>query len=127
MLVAVNMLHALRDEIRITQGCDRGAHCCCAVSLLATATLLLICDVVLWTNEWPKYVMASPSDPSAAYTRFWPLFLKMGWPTLWRTVTGLDSAVLIDTLLETQIGLSRSRVTRSAHSSWASTPFPRPR
>ena len=78
-----------------------------AVPLLAIAAFLLVWEFIVWANGWPNYVMASPSDLPAAYARFWPLFLEMGWQTLWRTVAGLGLAVVLGTLLGMLMGFSR--------------------
>jgi NitT/TauT family transport system permease protein len=77
------------------------------VPLLAILAFLLFWEFIVWVNGWPNYVMASPSDLPAAYARFWPLFLEMGWQTLWRTVAGLCIAVVVGTLLGMAMGFSR--------------------
>jgi NitT/TauT family transport system permease protein len=76
------------------------------VPLLAILAFLLFWEFIVWVNGWPNYVMASPSDLPAAYARFWPLFLEMGWQTLWRTVAGLCIAVVVGTLLGMAMGFS---------------------
>lgn len=77
------------------------------VPVTAIAGFLLLWEAIVWINGWPNYVMASPSDLPAAYARFWPLFLEMGWQTLWRTVAGLGIAVIVGTLLGMAMGFSR--------------------
>lgn len=77
------------------------------VPVLAILAFLLLWEGLVWVNDWPNYVMASPSDLPAAYARFWPLFLAMGWQTLWRTVAGLLIAVLFGLILGMIMGFSR--------------------
>jgi NitT/TauT family transport system permease protein len=78
-----------------------------AVPLIAIAAFLLFWELLVWANNWPNYKMASPSDLPPAFIRFWPLFLEMGWQTLWRTVAGLALAVVFGTLLGMAMGFSR--------------------
>lgn len=78
-----------------------------AVPLGAILGFLLLWEGIVWANNWPNYVMASPSDLPAAYIRFWPLFLEMGWQTLWRTIAGLALAVVFGTFLGMMMGFSR--------------------
>lgn len=78
-----------------------------AVPLGAILAFLLLWEGIVWANDWPNYVMASPSDLPAAYLRFWPLFLEMGWQTLWRTIAGLALAVVFGTFLGMVMGFSR--------------------
>jgi NitT/TauT family transport system permease protein len=77
------------------------------VPILAILAFLMFWEGIVWVNGWPNYVMASPSDLPAAYARFWPLFIEMGWQTLWRTVAGLCIAVVVGTLLGMAMGFSR--------------------
>jgi NitT/TauT family transport system permease protein len=77
------------------------------VPIFAIIAFLLFWEGIVWVNGWPNYVMASPSDLPAAYARFWPLFIEMGWQTLWRTVAGLCIAVVVGTLLGMAMGFSR--------------------
>ena len=77
------------------------------VPLLAILAFLLLWEGLVWVNGWPNYVMASPSDLPAAYARYWPLFLTMGWQTLWRTVLGLLLAVVFGLILGMIMGFSR--------------------
>ena len=78
-----------------------------AVPVAAVAAFLLFWEWLVWVNDWPNYVMASPSDLPAAYARFWPNFMTGGWQTLWRTVAGLGLAVLVGTALGMAMGFSR--------------------
>ena len=77
------------------------------VPVLAILAFLVAWEGLVWVNGWPNYKMASPSDLPAAYIRFWPLFLEMGWQTLWRTVAGLGLAVVFGTGLGMAMGFSR--------------------
>ena len=77
------------------------------VPVLAILLFLALWEAIVWLNNWPNYVMASPSDLPAAYARFWNLFLLGGWQTLWRTVAGLAIAVVVGTLLGMIMGFSR--------------------
>jgi NitT/TauT family transport system permease protein len=78
-----------------------------AVPLAAIIAFLAFWEFLVWANNWPNYKMASPSDLPPAFIRFWPLFLEMGWQTLWRTVAGLGIAVVVGTLLGMIMGFSR--------------------
>jgi NitT/TauT family transport system permease protein len=78
-----------------------------AVPLAAIAAFLAFWEFLVWANNWPNYKMASPSDLPPAFIRFWPLFLEMGWQTLWRTVAGLALAVIFGTALGMAMGFSR--------------------
>jgi NitT/TauT family transport system permease protein len=78
-----------------------------AVPLAAILAFLAFWEFLVWANNWPNYKMASPSDLPPAFIRFWPLFLEMGWQTLWRTVAGLGLAVIFGTLLGMAMGFSR--------------------
>ncbi|MBD3765341.1 MAG: ABC transporter permease subunit [Rhodobacterales bacterium] len=78
-----------------------------AVPVLAILGFLGFWEFIVWVNGWPNYKMASPSDLPAAYVRFAPLFLEMGWQTLWRTVAGLVVAVVAGTALGMAMGFSR--------------------
>ncbi|AMY71943.1 ABC transporter permease [Frigidibacter mobilis] len=78
-----------------------------AVPAAAILGFLALWEGIVWVNNWPNYVMASPSDLPAAYIRFWPLFLEMGWQTLWRTIAGLALAVVFGTFLGMVMGFSR--------------------
>ena len=79
-----------------------------AVPLLAMIIFLILWELLVWANGWPNYIMASPSDLPAAYSRFWELFIVMGWQTLWRTVVGLLIAVVFGVLVGMVMGFSRT-------------------
>lgn len=78
-----------------------------AVPILAMVTFVALWELLVWANGWPDYVMASPSDLPAAYSKFWNLFLVGSWQTLWRTMAGLALAVFFGTLLGMIMGFSR--------------------
>ena len=78
------------------------------IPLLAVIVFLLSWEALVWFNDWPNYKMASPSDLVPAFERYWPLFLTMGWQTLWRTVVGLLIAIVVGVLLGMVMGFSRT-------------------
>ena len=78
------------------------------VPILAMIIFLLLWELLVWANDWPNYVMASPSDLPAAVMKFWKLFLIMGWQTLWRTVIGLLLAILVGVALGMVMGFWRT-------------------
>lgn len=78
------------------------------VPIAAMVVFLLFWELLVWVNNWPNYIMASPSDLPAAYSRYWELFLIMGWQTLWRTVVGLVIAIAFGILLGMVMGFSRT-------------------
>ncbi len=78
-----------------------------ATPLIAIIIFLILWEAIVWINDWPNFVMASPSDLPAAYSRFWELFLTGGWDTLWRTVLGLLLAVIVGTAIGMIMGFSR--------------------
>lgn len=78
------------------------------VPLLAIAVFLAAWEALVWVNDWPNYKMASPSDLLPAYQRYWELFLKMGWQTLWRTIVGLLIAIVVGVGLGMIMGFSRT-------------------
>ncbi|GGE56055.1 ABC transporter permease [Actibacterium pelagium] len=78
-----------------------------AVPMIAIGLFVAFWEFIVWFNGWPNYVMASPSDLPAAYSKFWNLFLSGSWQTLWRTVAGLGLAVFFGTLLGMIMGFSR--------------------
>lgn len=78
-----------------------------AIPVVAIMIFVALWELLVWANGWPDYVMASPSDLPAAYSRFWGLFLTGGWDTLWRTVLGLLLAVVFGTALGMVMGFSR--------------------
>ncbi len=78
------------------------------IPLLAIVVFLLFWEALVWINDWPNYKMASPSDLVPAFQRYWPLFLTMGWQTLWRTVAGLLIAIVVGVALGMIMGFSRT-------------------
>ncbi|MEE2945686.1 MAG: ABC transporter permease [Pseudomonadota bacterium] len=78
------------------------------VPLIAMVVFLLLWEALVWVNNWPNYKMASPSDLWPAYTRYWELFLVMGWQTLWRTVLGLILAIIVGVAIGMVMGFSRT-------------------
>ena len=78
------------------------------VPLIAMVVFLALWELLVWANGWPNYKMASPSDLWPAFTRYWDLFLLMGWKTLWRTVVGLLLAVIVGTAIGMIMGFSRT-------------------
>ena len=79
-----------------------------AVPIAAIIVFLIFWEAIVWINDWPNYVMASPSDLPAAVMKFWHLFLEMGWQTLWRTVVGLLIAIVVGVALGMVMGFSRT-------------------
>ena len=79
-----------------------------AVPVAAMIVFLAFWEFLVWINDWPNYVMASPSDLPAAVAKFWMLFLEMGWQTLWRTVVGLLIAILVGVALGMVMGFWRT-------------------
>ncbi|WP_439521415.1 ABC transporter permease [Marivita sp.] len=77
------------------------------VPVAAIVIFGLFWEFLVWVNDWPNYVMASPSDLPPAYARYWDLFIVMGWQTLWRTVVGLVLAIAFGVLLGMVMGFSR--------------------
>lgn len=78
------------------------------VPVIAMVIFLILWELLVWANSWPNYKMASPSDLLPAYTRYWDLFLLMGWQTLWRTVIGLLLAIVVGTAFGMIMGFSRT-------------------
>lgn len=78
------------------------------VPVAAIVIFGLLWELLVWANGWPNYVMASPSDLPPAYSRYWELFIVMGWQTLWRTVVGLMLAIVFGVLLGMVMGFSRT-------------------
>ena len=76
--------------------------------IAAVVVFLVFWELLVWVNGWPNYIMASPSDLPAAYSRYWNLFLIMGWQTLWRTVLGLAIAVIFGVAIGMIMGFSRT-------------------
>ncbi|CUH82567.1 Bicarbonate transport ATP-binding protein CmpD [Tropicibacter naphthalenivorans] len=74
-----------------------------AIPFVAIVIFVALWELLVWANNWPNYVMASPSDLPAAYAKFWNLFLIGSWQTLgmafqnpvlleWRSI--LDNVIL---------------------------------
>ncbi|QDC08046.1 ABC transporter permease subunit [Oceanicola sp. D3] len=78
-----------------------------AVPVAAVVVFLILWEFLVWAMGWPNYKMASPSDLVPAYTRYWELFLVMGWQTLWRTVMGLVLAIIVGVAIGMVMGFSR--------------------
>ncbi|MEE4118642.1 MAG: ABC transporter permease subunit [Paracoccaceae bacterium] len=76
--------------------------------IAALIVFCLVWEALVWINDWPDYVMASPSDLPPAFAQYWELFLVMGWQTLWRTVVGLVVAVIVGVGLGMVMGFSRT-------------------
>ncbi|MEM1074586.1 MAG: ABC transporter permease [Pseudomonadota bacterium] len=79
-----------------------------AVPLIAIIVFLVLWELLVWINGWPNYIMAAPSDLPAAYSRYWELFIVMGWQTLWRTVVGLLIAIVFGVAVGMVMGFSRT-------------------
>ena len=77
------------------------------VPVAAILVFGILWELLVWANDWPNYVMASPSDLPPAYTQYWELFIVMGWQTLWRTVVGLVLAIAFGVFLGMIMGFSR--------------------
>jgi len=78
-----------------------------AIPVVACLVFLLLWELLVWINGWPNYVMASPSDLPPAFSKYWNLFLIMGWQTLWRTILGLLIAIVVGLALGMIMGFSR--------------------
>lgn len=77
------------------------------VPIAAMVVFGVLWEFLVWANGWPNYVMASPSDLPPAYSKYWNLFVIMGWQTLWRTVVGLVVAIIFGVLVGMVMGFSR--------------------
>jgi len=77
------------------------------VPIAAILLFGLLWELLVQANDWPDYVMASPSDLPPAYAQYWELFIIMGWQTLWRTVVGLLLAIAFGVLLGMVMGFSK--------------------
>ncbi|MFA8387346.1 MAG: ABC transporter permease [Pelagibaca sp.] len=77
------------------------------VPVAAILVFGILWELLVWANDWPNYVMASPSDLPPAYSQYWELFIVMGWQTLWRTVVGLVLAIAFGVFLGMIMGFSR--------------------
>src|SRR6056297_2194047 len=78
------------------------------VPIAAILLFSLLWELLVQANDWPDYVIASPSDLPPAYAQYWELFIVMGWQTLWRTVVGLVVAVIVGTAIGVIMGFSRT-------------------
>lgn len=78
------------------------------IPLIAVIVFCLFWEFLVWINDWPNYVMASPSDLGPAFYKYRWLFLEYGWDTLWRTVVGLLLAVVVGVLIGMVMGFSRT-------------------
>ncbi len=78
------------------------------VPIVAMIVFLCLWELLVWANDWPNYVMASPSDLPAAVMKFWDLFLIMSWQTLWRTVLGLLVAIIVGIAIGMVMGFWRT-------------------
>lgn len=78
------------------------------IPVLALVIFALLWELLVWVNNWPNYVMASPSDLGPAFYDYRWLFLEYGWDTLWRTIVGLLLAVLFGLGLGMIMGFSRT-------------------
>jgi NitT/TauT family transport system permease protein len=87
---------------------DRLASRAVMAPIAALIVFCLVWEALVWINDWPDYVMASPSDLPPAFAQYWELFLVMGWQTLWRTVVGLVVAVIVGVGLGMVMGFSRT-------------------
>ncbi len=77
------------------------------IPLLAMVVFALLWELLVWANNWPNYVMASPSDLGPAFWQYRGLFFQYGWDTLWRTVVGLLLAIVFGLLLGMIMGFSK--------------------
>lgn len=77
------------------------------IPLAAIIVFLIVWEAIVWLAGWPNYKMASPSDVVPAFAKYWDLFIKMGWQTLWRTILGLILAIIVGTGIGMIMGLSR--------------------
>ena len=78
------------------------------VSVAALVIFCLLWEFLVWVNDWPNYVMASPSDLGPSFWKFRWLFLEYGWDTLWRTVAGLLLAIAFGVVVGMIMGFSRT-------------------
>src|SRR6056297_3805787 len=77
------------------------------VPIAAILLFSLLWELLVQANDWPDYVIASPSGLPPAYAQYWELFIIMGWQTLWRTVVGLLLAIAFGVLLGMVMGFSK--------------------
>ncbi len=77
------------------------------IPVVAMIVFALFWEALVWINDWPNYVMASPSDLGPAFWQYRWMFLEYGWDTLWRTVVGLLLAIVFGVLIGMIMGFSR--------------------
>ncbi len=77
------------------------------IPVVAMIVFALFWEALVWVNDWPNYVMASPSDLGPAFWQYRWMFLEHGWDTLWRTVVGLLLAIVFGVLIGMIMGFSR--------------------
>ena len=78
------------------------------IPISATLLFLGLWELIVWSNNWPNYKMASPSDLGPAYIKYWKLFLLMGWQTLWRTIIGLIIAIFFGVVIGMVMGMNKT-------------------
>ena len=78
------------------------------IPISATLLFLGLWELIVWSNNWPNYKMASPSDLGPAYIKYWKLFLLMGWQTLWRTIIGLIIAIFFGVVVGMVMGMNKT-------------------
>ena len=78
------------------------------IPISATLLFLGLWELIVWSNNWPNYKMASPSDLGPAYIKYWKLFLLMGWQTLWRTIIGLVIAIFFGVVIGMIMGMNKT-------------------
>jgi len=78
------------------------------IPISATLLFLGFWELIVWSNNWPNYKMASPSDLGPAYIKYWKLFLLMGWQTLWRTIIGLIIAIFFGLFIGMVMGMNKT-------------------
>lgn len=77
------------------------------IPVVAMIVFALFWEALVWINDWPNYVMASPSDLGPAFWQYRWMFLEYGWDTLWRTVVGLLLAIVFGVAIGMIMGFSR--------------------
>lgn len=77
------------------------------IPFLALIIFAVLWELLVWVNNWPNYIMASPSDLGPAFYQYRWLFLEYGWDTLWRTVVGLLLAVVFGLFIGMIMGFSK--------------------
>lgn len=77
------------------------------IPVAAIVVFALLWECLVWINDWPNYVMASPSDLGPAFWQYRWMFLQYGWDTLWRTVAGLLLAIIFGLAIGMIMGFSK--------------------